>query len=75
MLYSPVADFHCFSLSFGNSMFFVQNVHMYVTRAEGWCRLHEGNTNAAVPARCGCAGVEPPIRHFPEVAPQRDQGP
>lgn len=69
MLYSLVADFHCFSLSFGNSVFSVQNV--YVMRPEGWCYLHD--TNAALPAGCSWAGVEPPIRHFPEAAGQRDQ--
>lgn len=71
-LYSPVADFRCFSLSFGNSVFSVQNV--YVMRPEGWCCLHGGDTNAAVPAGCSWAGLEPPIRHFPEAALQRDQG-
>lgn len=50
MLYSPVADFHCYSLSFGNSVFSVQNVHMRVMRPGGWCHWHEADADTAVHA-------------------------
>lgn len=63
MLYSPVADFHCFSLSFGNSVFSVQNVHMCVMCVKAGAPGMRLTQTLLCMQLCR---AEPPIRPFPE---------